>query len=187
MSATAAERLPPLRRTVTVPLSLPEAFDLFVRRLPEWWPLATRSVGLEQAASCHVEAHLDGRLFERSVGGEESTWGRFRVFEPPSRVIFSWHPGLTEASATEVEVTFEAEHASARITAVHLEHRDWERLGERASFVRGLFAGGWGGVLARFEALARGHADLPAVQGPGCIERKAEPAPPDPGSAPETS
>lgn len=173
MSASAREPLPPLRHTVTVPLSVPDAFDLFVRRLPEWWPLSTRSVWLENAASCHVEPRLGGRLFERSVTGEESTWGRFRIFEHPSRVVFSWHPGLPDSSATEVEVTFRAEQATAQVTAVHLEHREWERLGERASFVRALFAGGWGGVLARFETLAQGRADLPPVDGPGCIGAKA--------------
>lgn len=158
--------LPPLRRSVVVPLERQDAFDLFVRRLPEWWPLATRSVGLEQAASCHVEAHAGGRLYERSHSGLEWTWGTFRVFEEPVRAVFSWHPGHPEEAATEVEVRFAGQGASTR---VDLEHRDWERLGERASFVRDLFAGGWGPVLSRFEALARGLPELPRVEGPGCV------------------
>lgn len=158
--------LPPLRRSVRVPLDKAAAFDLFVRRLPEWWPLSTRSVGLADAASCHVEAHVGGRLFERSRAGEESTWGEFVVFEEPERVVFTWHPGAPPNLATEVEVVFAA---AGSTTLVLLEHRNWEKLGERASFVRGLFEGGWNGVLARFEALARGATELPAVVGPGCI------------------
>jgi uncharacterized protein YndB with AHSA1/START domain len=164
--------LPPLRRRVTVPLDRSSAFDLFIRRLPEWWPLSTRSVWLEQAASCHVEAHRGGRLYERSRAGEESTWGTFLEFEAPVRAMFSWHPGAPAASATEVEVTFTAEGASTR---VDLEHRHWERLGARASFVRDLFEGGWNPVLARFETLARGSFELPPAVGPGCIERGNEP------------
>jgi hypothetical protein len=159
-------KLPPLRRSIVVPLARQEAFDLFFRRLPEWWPLSTRSVWLEQAASCHVEVQTGGRLYERSRDGQESTWGSFRAIEEPARAVFSWHPGHPETSATEVEVTFSSEGPSTR---VELEHRDWERLGERASFVRGLFEGGWSPVLARFEATARGMAELPAVVGPGCV------------------
>jgi len=158
--------LPPIRRSIVVPLSRQQAFDLFFRRLPEWWPLATRSVWLERAASCHVEVRVGGRFYERSHDGQESTWGTFRMVEEPSRAVFSWHPGHTEATATEVEVTFAPEGESTRVS---LEHRDWERLGERASFIRGLFEGGWGPVLSRFEALARGTGSLPAVTGPGCI------------------
>ena len=168
--ASSSESLPPLQRSIVVPLSVADAFDLFVRRLPEWWPLSTRSVWLEDAASCHVEPRVGGRLFERSRAGEESDWGRFRLFDEPTRVVFSWHPGQPDSSATEVDVTFRALEGAANVTTVSLEHRDWERLGERASFVRGLFAGGWGGVLARFEALANGKTELPPVVGPGCTD-----------------
>lgn len=169
MQSTSGASLPPLTRSLVVPLSVTSAFDLFVRRLPEWWPLATRSVGLAQAASCHVEAQVGGRLFERSLRGEESTWGRFTAFEEPRRVVFSWHPGSPESLATEVEVTFEPLAGAVQVTTVALEHRHWERLGARASFVRGLFEGGWTPVLARFEALARGASALPPVVGPGCV------------------
>jgi len=48
------DALPPVRKSVVVPMATPDAFDLFFRRLPEWWPLSTRSVALEHAASCHV-------------------------------------------------------------------------------------------------------------------------------------
>ncbi|WP_075097770.1 SRPBCC domain-containing protein [Sandaracinus amylolyticus] len=161
--------LPPLRRSVDVPLARDAAFDLFVRRLPEWWPLRTRSVGLERALSCHVEARVGGRLYERSDTGDESDWGRFRVLEAPARAVFSWHPGAPETAATEVEVRFTSTGDTS--TRVELEHRQWERLGARASFVRGLFEGGWGPVLSRFEALARGEHDLPPVEGPGCVPR----------------
>ena len=168
MDAVENAALPPVRRIIAVPLPLNEAFDLFVRRLPEWWPLKTRSVGLDQAASCHVEPHVGGRLFERSRGGEESYWGTFLQFSAPDRVVFTWHPGSPVASATEVEVSFSP---IATGTAVAVEHRHWERLGEKASFLRGLVDGGWGPILACFEALARGRAQLPEVQGPGCIEQ----------------
>ncbi len=166
--------LPPVRRAVVVPLPLEAAFDLFIRRLPEWWPLATRSVALADAVSCHVEPRVGGRLYEVARDGRESTWGTIRTLDAPARAVFSWHPGLEPAAATEVEVTFTPVEQGER-TRVEVEHRDWERLGARASFVRGLFEGGWGPVLARFEALARGEADLPEVVGPGCVGAAREP------------
>ena len=160
--------LPPVRKSVVVPMATSDAFDLFFRRLPEWWPLSTRSVALENAASCHVEPHVGGRLYERTRDGHQHTWGRFVLFDNGARAIFSWHPGLPENRATEVEVRFIPVGASTR---VDIEHREWERLGERASFVRAILDGGWPGVLARFEALARGDHYLPAADGPGCIDR----------------
>jgi uncharacterized protein YndB with AHSA1/START domain len=149
-----------------VPLTTAAAFDLFVRRLDEWWPLAARSVFLDNAASCHVEPHIGGRLYERSRDGREETWGRFIAFEDGRRVVFTWHPGLSHTSATEVEITF---FPLGSDTRVDVEHRRWERLGPRASFVRAIMDGGWPGVLARFEACARGTVDLPTVEGPGCM------------------
>jgi hypothetical protein len=163
--------LPPVHKSVVVPLSAEDAFDLFVRRLPEWWPLAARSVSLADAESCHVEPHVGGRLYERARSGAEHTWGRFKVVEVGRRAVFSWHPGVPEGAATEVEVTFVAEGPSTRVDVLH---RDWERLGARASFVRGLMDGGWLGVLARFVARGRGDRELPVVEGPGCIPREME-------------
>lgn len=164
MSQTA---LPPVRKSVVVPIDCAAAFDLFTRRLGEWWPLAHRSATLD-AVSCDVEPHAGGRLFERTRDGGESTWGRFRVFDEPRRLVFSWHPGAPETAATEVEITFTP---LAKQTRVDLEHRDWERLGERASFVRGLFDGGWVAILDRLVALASGAPDLPWTDSPGCIVR----------------
>jgi len=151
--------LPPIRSSFVVPLSQPRAFELFVRKLPEWWPLTQRSVHRERAVSCHVEAEPGGRLFERASDGSEVLWGNFSLLEEPSRVVFSWHPGTSEKLATEIEVCFVAERAAPprsrteeprASTKVVLEQRGWERLGERSGFVRGLFEKSWGAVLGRF-------------------------------------
>jgi len=166
--------LPPVCKSVFVPLPPAEAFDLFVRRMHEWWPLARRSVFLHNAASCHVEAHVGGRLYERARDGREETWGHIIALEDGKRVVFTWHPGIAETSATEVEINF---FPIASETRVDVEHRRWERLGARASFVRAIMDGGWPGVLARFEARARGEEDLPAVEGPGCIDRGVDSEP----------
>jgi uncharacterized protein YndB with AHSA1/START domain len=158
--------LAPVRKSVVVPLTTSNAFDLFFRRLPEWWPLLTRSVSLANAVSCHVETSCGGRLYERARDGQEHTWGRFLLFDDGERAVFTWHPGIPESEATEVEVRFVPLGNSTR---VDVEHRRWERLGARASFVRAMMDGGWPGVLARFDRLAVGAPDCPTVAGPGCI------------------
>lgn len=159
--------LPPVRRSIVVPLDRASAFDLFTRRLPEWWPLEHRSV-TAGALSCHVEPRLGGRLYERTQAGGEAPWGAFTVWEEPDRVVFHWHPGVPEAAATEVEVTFTPVGDATR---VDLEHRGWERLGARASFVRAAFEGGWPGVLERFGALAASREAPPWASTPGCLTR----------------
>jgi uncharacterized protein YndB with AHSA1/START domain len=88
------------------------------------------------------------------------------VFEEPSRLVFTWHPGMPPATATEVEVRFVP---TGDQTRVDVEHRHWEKLGDRAAFVRGLYEGGWPGVLDRLVARARGETTLPETSGPGCI------------------
>jgi len=159
--------LPAVEKAVVVPLDRAAAFDLFTRRLPEWWPLARRSATAE-ARSCHVEPRVGGRLFETTRDGGEAMWGRFLTWEEPDHVVFSWHPGLPEEVATFVRVTFTAEGERTRVDVVH---HGWERLGERASFLRAAFDGGWPGVLARFVARATGVEPPPWDDVPGCGAR----------------
>jgi uncharacterized protein YndB with AHSA1/START domain len=156
--------LPPVRRSVVVPLAPAAAFDLFVRRIADWWPLASRSVAGTDAVTCFVEVHPGGRVYERTRDGVEHPWGRVLDCDPPHGIRFTWHPGQPEAGAQVVEVTFTADGPRTR---VDLEHREWERAGANAEFLRGRFAGGWQPLLERFAALSREEPMLP-VEGPGC-------------------
>jgi uncharacterized protein YndB with AHSA1/START domain len=98
----------------------------------------------------------DGRLVETLSDGRETVWGYILAWDPPHRLVFSWHPGhdcaRTQVSeATEVEVRFSA---AGDATEVELVHRHWERLGERAAAAREEYHQGWDPVLARYVALA---------------------------------
>ena len=157
----------PVRLSIQVPLEPFLAFDLFVRRLPEWWPLVTRSVWLDKAIACRVEAFAGGRITEEGPGGATELWGTIRRSVEPENVLIDWHPGLTAQHSTEVEIWFKPAAAGTKLV---LEHRNWERLGDRGDFVRSLYANGWAPLLDRFAALARGTSNLPDVWGPGCIE-----------------
>jgi uncharacterized protein YndB with AHSA1/START domain len=149
--------LPPVTKTVVVPLKRQAAFDLFSRRIGEWWPLETRSAS-GRAVTCAVEERVGGRIFETTREGEEFVWGEILTWEEPERLVFTWRVvGLPESVFTEVEVRFVSERDWTR---VELEHRQWERLGAMAATLRGVYDGGWPGILARFEAAAAGR-ELP--------------------------
>ena len=95
------------------------------------------------------EPGVGGRIVERSKAGEESNWGEILVWEPPSRLAFTWHPGSApDEPSTEVELRFVAVGDATR---VELEHRGWEALAKPEE-TRSGYEQGWPGVLARYAA-----------------------------------
>jgi hypothetical protein len=122
----AKEKQEPVEQSVHVECSIGEAFELFTRRFGEWWPLAAYSLGHEDSEECRLEPWEDGRIFERSRSGEEHDWGTVKVWDPPHRVEFTWHPGKARDDEQSVEVAFRVEAVGTRITVTH---RGWERAG----------------------------------------------------------
>ena len=99
------------------------------------------------------EPRVGGRIFERTSDGREFEWGEITAWEPPARLCYRWSIATTLDNATDVEIRFheEGEHA----TRVEIEHRGWERLGERGQSWREVNGGGWDGTLPAFQAAAR--------------------------------
>jgi uncharacterized protein YndB with AHSA1/START domain len=97
------------------------------------------------------EPRAGGRIFERAPGGEEHEWGAVIIWEPPRRLVYSWHLRQDRADATEVEITFAAEGEG---TAVTIVHRGWERLGARGPELRERNTKGWAGLLPHYVAAA---------------------------------
>ena len=142
-----AERVaPPILRSARVDRGVEETFDVFTRLIGAWWPLPTHGVFGDLAGTIAFE---EGRLVERAVDGRVSVWGDVLAWEPPHRILFTWHPGREEDDASEVEVRFAADGVGTR---VELEHRGWEGFGESAiSRRRGYVGpGAWGHVLDHF-------------------------------------
>jgi uncharacterized protein YndB with AHSA1/START domain len=149
MPATA---IAPVLKTIVVPLPQGRAFDLFFAGMGSWWPLDTHSVFAADAAEVTVDGRPGGRILERAADGRTAEWGEILVWDPPHRVVFTWHPGYDDASATEVEVRFSTE---GELTRVDLEHRGWDALGERAATTREGYETGWNLVFAvRFGSVA---------------------------------
>jgi uncharacterized protein YndB with AHSA1/START domain len=141
--------LEPVRKSVVVERTPGEAFEIFTARLAQWWPLERFSLGQADARSCVLEPRVGGEVYEVDARGARSSWGRVLVWEPPGRLVMSWHPGMPPEAAQEVEVRFTPKGSG---TLVELEHRGWARLGGRAKDARDSYEGGWPAVLGEYFA-----------------------------------
>ena len=148
----------PVRRSVHVPVTPDIAFARFTAEIGQWWPAATHSVGQGQVAAVVLEPGEGGRLYERLEDGTEHNWGWIRAWEPPHRVVMSWHPGSEGVVETELEVRFVADAGG---TKVSLEHRGWEVLADQAQTVRDGYESGWASVLAAYTASLGTAPDTP--------------------------
>ena len=149
-------RIEPLRKSVVVRRSPQEAFTLFTEGMATWWPLETHSIAVDEetgqgAATVVFEPRAEGRVYEVMDDGTEAEWARVLTWQPPRRFVLAWKPNRRPTPPTELEVTFLPEGEGTR---VELEHRGWERLGERAEEARAGYASGWPGTLERFAARA---------------------------------
>jgi uncharacterized protein YndB with AHSA1/START domain len=147
-----------VRKTLEVETGIERAFRVFTERMGEWWP-KTHHIGKADFVAIVMEPRAGGRMFERSESGAECEWGTVLAWDPPRRVVFSWHlqPDWSfdadMARASEVEIRFTAEGEWR--TRVELEHRNLERHGKDWRDLRtGLdSAGGWTQVLEGFVVL----------------------------------
>lgn len=154
--APRVDSIPPIEMSVSVACPVADAFQLFTQGIDSWWPRARYSVAQQEGATCVFEPGIGGRLYERLEDGEEHEWGRVLAWEPPNRVVFSWHPGRSPETAQEVELRF---LAAGEGTRVELVHRGWERFGVGAEETRGQYIEGWGFVLGeQFVTAARGQS-----------------------------
>ena len=151
--ATKTQAIEPVRKALTIKLAPARAFRLFTEEIAKWWPLATHSVGGMQAETVVFEGRVGGRIYERHRNGKTADWGTIRVWAPPQRVVFSWHPGRGDDAAQEVEVRFTVAGCG---TLVELEHRGWEKLGKDAAKTRDNYDQGWNLVFGDHYGKAAG-------------------------------
>jgi uncharacterized protein YndB with AHSA1/START domain len=133
----------PITKSVTVERPPEEAFRLFTESIGTWWPLGGRHSLFESAQTAVLEGRVGGRVYEISSDGEEGLWGTVTEWDPPHRLVYTWHPGRGEETAQEVEIVFSPEGHGTR---VDLEHRGWERAPEK----RSSYDVGWDRVLDRY-------------------------------------
>jgi uncharacterized protein YndB with AHSA1/START domain len=114
---------------VSVAVAVPQdvAFEIFTNEIDRWWKRgpAFRSAG-HRGGFIRMEPGVGGRLFEsiESGGGERVfVVGFVRVWEPPSRVLFTWGNSHFQAGQeTEVDVSFTPTASGTMVTVIH---RGW--------------------------------------------------------------
>lgn len=136
--------LEPIRKSVTVQGPPEETFRLFTDGIAGWWPTDRYSVSQVRTRDVVLEPRAGGAVFEVRDDGQTFLWGSVLAWEPPGRLVLSWHPGRDPDAAQEIEVRFTA---AADGTRVDLEHRGWARLGAEAATVRERYESGWAVVL----------------------------------------
>lgn len=103
------------------------AFDAFTAEIGSWW----RPNGLFQTTPRDpgrlvFEPGEGGRLTETLANGKVFEIGRIAVWEPPSRLVFSYRQANFPLDLhTEVEVLFEP---AGEETRVSVEHRGFDRV-----------------------------------------------------------
>lgn len=131
------------------------AFDAWTRRCATWWPRSHTISG--DPAAITFEPGPGGRIVEHAEDGEHD-WGEVLQWDPPNRLRYSWHLFFDPSEATEVDVTFKAAPAG---TAIRLEQRGWERLGEAGPKRRARTGHAWGVITASFVEACASAADPP--------------------------
>lgn len=158
-----SSKVQPVRKSVVVNTGLERAFALFVDRFDAIKPREHNLLAVPIAETV-FEPRVGGRIYDKGVDGSRCDWARVVVYEPPSRVVFSWDIGPTwqleadPARTSEVEVKFFAE--SADTTRVELEHRHLDRHGTGWRAVADGVDGdaGWPLYLHRYAELAVAEA-----------------------------
>jgi uncharacterized protein YndB with AHSA1/START domain len=128
--------------TVLVATDPARAFTLFTDEVDRWWRRGERYGGPEVTGH-RFEGHVGGRFLELSEEAEHAL-GFVTVWEPPSRLAFTWRQGnWTPGEVTEVMVTFAAEDGGTRVT---LRHRGFARIVSEVGCEVG-YAAGWRELL----------------------------------------
>lgn len=149
----------PITKTITVNAGIERAFAVFVKRFDAIKPREHNLLSVPIAETI-FEPKAGGHIYDVGVDGSECRWSRVLVYEPPSRLVFTWDIGTTwqletdPAKTSEVEVRFTAE--SDGRTRVELEHRHLDRHGSGWTAVAKGIGGdaGWPLYLSRYGELA---------------------------------
>jgi uncharacterized protein YndB with AHSA1/START domain len=137
----------PIRLVVELDCPAEHAFEVWTARIGTWWPVDHTASG-QPGLAVILEGRPGGRIFERTPAGAEHDWGEVLAWEPPARLVYSWHLRRDRADATEVEIRFVPVERSR--TRVEIEHRAWERLGAEGKAWRDRNRGGWSTLLPHY-------------------------------------
>ncbi len=128
--------------------NLTTAYELFTRRLGQWWPLKKHSVSGEKTVNAQLEEFIGGRVFETTIDGRMFSWGHIETINSPSHFIMAWYPGTQIEMATRVEIKFKK--ISDKQTEIELKHTGWHVYGNKAEEYHKNYSMGWDEVLSGY-------------------------------------
>jgi hypothetical protein len=133
---------------IEVPCAPDRAFDVFVHRMADWWPLDSHSASArfeKPALTVTIEPRVGGKVHETMHDGGTDLWGEVLVYDPPAHFAMTWHPGNNKDAPTRVDVAFVALGGGG--CRVKLTHSGWQAWGDRADEVRNGYDVGWAQVF----------------------------------------
>jgi len=144
-----------VQASVVVDAPIDKAFTVFTTDIGTWWP-PEHHILEGELAEMIFEPRVGGHVYDRATNGNECHWARVLVYEPPTRIVFSWDISLQwqlepdQERTSEIEVRFIAE--SPDRTRVELEHRKLDRHGDGWESMRDAVGSpeGWTVGLMRF-------------------------------------
>lgn len=131
-----------IRKQVRVRCSVEHAFEVFTRRVDDWWPRGHRRF---DDSVLRLEGGVEGRLVEVSRSGEEHELGGVLAWEPPHLLRFAWRLGAPPQAPTLATIRFTEE---GELTLVAVEHVEGPHALPDWTATSALFARGWTHVLA---------------------------------------
>jgi uncharacterized protein YndB with AHSA1/START domain len=144
-----------VRKQVVVAAPLERAFRVFVDDFDRIKP-HEHNLLQNPISETVFDPRVGGYIYDRGIDGSECRWARVLVYEPPTRIVFTWdispqwqiEPDQNKTS--EVEVRFISEAPDR--TRVELEHRYLDRHGPGWETERDGIAGdgGWPLYLRRY-------------------------------------
>ena len=109
--------LPPICRSISVSWDQAAAFRRFTADFGTWWPSGSHSIGGPLVRRIVFEPKVGGCIYEEHLDGRRFQWGEIRLWEPPQRVEFTWHPAREPETAQDVAVAFVPEGSGTRVEA----------------------------------------------------------------------
>ncbi len=136
-----------LIRTIEVPCSQKNAFEVFLDKMDTWWPLDKFTVSAMAGAparAIRVDARVGGQIIEVGGDGAEVVWGNILTLDRNARLVMEFHiprPGDVVTTRPLLELDFEA--LGPTQTRITLRQSNFEALGDMGAPVRGGYDFGW--------------------------------------------
>jgi uncharacterized protein YndB with AHSA1/START domain len=152
-------KIAPVRKQIAVAASQQRAFEWFTREMSRWWP-PSHSILKSPLKQYIVEPVQGGRWYAVGEDGSTAQTGYVIEWLPPQKLVLAWQLNadwqFDSGLITEVEVNFIAD--SEGVTRVELEHRNLQRMGQRAAQMRDMVDAprGWTAILEAYSKSASG-------------------------------